>query len=217
MENKFSEQLNFTGVGITILSLVLLSLLIDIESMKSWVMEVGVWAPLAFIALKILTLVIAPLSGGPLYPLVGLLFGFWPGLIYVAIGDFLGYTINFGISRIFGRKIVEKMLGGKEGTLLSKIINHVGTTRGFFQAILALFVSPELLSYGAGLSKLPYIKFISMLWPVSLIGSTVLVLLGSSLKLSSNSFIIAVGIPILGAICIIIGGTLFTKAIKNKV
>lgn len=216
MENKFSEQLNFTGVGITILALVLLSLFLDIESMKSWVIEVGVWAPLAFIALKILTLVVAPLSGSPLYPLVGLLFGFWPGLIYVAIGDFLGYTITFGISRIFGRKIVEKMLGGKEGTLLSKIIDHVGTTKGFIQAVLALFVSPELLSYGAGLSKLPYIKFISILWPITLIGSTILVLLGSSLNLSSSSFLISIGIPAVGAICIIIGGSLFVKSIKNK-
>ena len=215
MENKFSEQLDFTKIGITILFLVLLSFLVDIESMKAWVVNVGVWAPLAFIFFKILTLVIAPLSGSPLYPLVGLLFGFWPGLLYIAIGDFLGHTINFGISRVFGRKIVEKMLGGKEGTLLSKIIDHIGTSKGFFQATLALFASPELLSYGAGLSKLSYLKFIFILWPMTLIGSTVLILLGSSLGLSKNSLLISLGIPALGALCIIIGGSSFIKAIKK--
>jgi uncharacterized membrane protein YdjX (TVP38/TMEM64 family) len=112
---------------------------------------------------------------------------------------------------------VEKMLGGKEGTLLSKIIDHVGTTKGFMQAVLTLFVSPELLSYGAGLSKLPYVKFISILWPLTLVGSTILVLFGSSLNLSSNSLLISMGIPAIGAICIIIGGSLFIKNIKNKV
>lgn len=214
MENKFSEQFNFIGIGITVLAMILLSIFLDVESMKSWVMQVGIWTPLAFIVLKILTLVIAPLSGGPLYPLVGILFGFWPGIIYVAIGDFLGYTINFAISRIFGRKVVEKMLG--QGNLLSKIIDHVGTPKGFFHAFLTLFVSPELLAYGAGLSKLSYWKFILILWPGYLVVSAVLVLLGSSLTFLQGSLIISLGIPIIGTICVLIGGWLFIRALKNK-
>lgn len=217
MENSPSEQFNFVGIGVTIIVIVLLSFLIDIESLKVWVIGVGVWAPLAFIFLKILTLVVAPLSGSPLYPLVGLLFGFWPGLLYVALGDFLGFTICFGISRIFGRKIVEKMIGDKDKDLLSKIINHIGTAKGFFQASLALFVSTETLSYGAGLSKLPYLKFILILWPISLVVSMILVFLGSNLVPSNSSFVISVGVPILGAFCIIIGGLLFARSIKEKI
>ncbi|MFA5999948.1 MAG: VTT domain-containing protein [Candidatus Paceibacterota bacterium] len=217
MENGLSEQFNFIGVGITIIVIFLLSFLIDIESLKMWVMGVGIWAPLAFIFLKILTLVVAPLSGSPLYPLVGLLFGFWPGLLYVALGDFLGFTICFGISRIFGKKIAEKIIGDKDKNLLSKIINHVGTPKGFFHASLALFVSTEILSYGAGLSKLPYLKFILILWPISLIVSIILVLLGSNLIPSNSSLVISAGVPMLGALCIAIGGSLFVRAVKAKI
>ena len=216
MDKKFGEQINFLGIGITIVVIVLVSFFVDIDTLKEWVLRSGVWAPLVFIALKILTIVVAPLSGSPLYPLVGVLFGFWPGILYVAIGDFLGYSLTFGISRMFGRKIVIKMIGGKEEGLLSKVVDHVGTPRGFFHAMMTMFALPELLSYGAGLSKLPYITFISMLWPLSLVVSGALVLLGSSFDLLSQSLLVSMGIPILAAFCIIIGGSLFVKAVKAK-
>ncbi len=216
MDNKFSEQVNLVGVGVTVLGLILLSFFIDIDNLKEWVIQAGIWAPFVFIFLKILSIVVAPISGSPLYPLVGVIFGFWPGLLYVAIGDFLGYTLTFGISRIFGRKTVMKFLSKKEESLLPKIVDHIGTTRGFIHALLTMFALPELLSYGAGLSKLPYIKFISILWPASLIASGSLVLLGSSFSLSDKSILISVGIPIIATICVIIGGSLFIKAVKEK-
>jgi uncharacterized membrane protein YdjX (TVP38/TMEM64 family) len=216
MENRFSEQVNFLGLGITILLIVAASFFVDIDKAKEWILEAGLWAPLVFIGLKILTLIIAPLSGSPLYPLVGLLFGFWPGILYVALGDLLGYTITFGISRVFGRKVVEKLIGKKEGGLLERVIGHIGTAKGFFHATLTMFALPELLSYGAGLSKITYYKFISILWPITLIGSTALVLLGSSLSFSNQSFLISIVVPVLGVVLIMIGGTLFVRSIKAK-
>src|SRR3990167_5586502 len=217
-KNKFkpTEQANFIGIGITILALIVLTLFIDLESVKTWVEKVGVWGPLLFIVLKASTIVVAPLSGSALYPLVGLLFGFWPGVLYVEIGDFLGYTISFFISRIFGQKIVLKILSNKEGSLLSRIIEHVSTPKGFFQACLTLFAMPELLSYGAGLSRLPYLKFILIITPLSIVASSLLVFFGSILDINSTSLLLSFGIPILGALVIIAGGTIFVRSVKKK-
>lgn len=216
MENKISGQINFIGVGVTIVIIAVLYFFIDINITRQWIYGMGIWAPLVFIGLKILTLVVAPLSGSPLYPLVGVLFGFWPGLLYVAIGDFLGYTITFGISRLFGRKIVEKLIGKKQEGLLARVVEHIGTTKGFFHITLTMFALPELLSYGAGLTRLKYIKFISILWPLSLIASVVLVFLGSSLNFSNEVFVIYIGVPILGAVCVLVGSILFVRSIKAK-
>jgi len=160
MQNKPSEQTNFIGIGLTILIILALVFFIDITSLKVWVEKAGAWGPAVFILLKISTIVIAPLSGSPLYPLVGLLFGFWPGMLYVAFGDFLGYTIAFYISRIFGRKIVLRLISNKEEGMLARIMDHISSPKGFIQACLTGFALPEILSYGAGLSRLSYIKFI---------------------------------------------------------
>jgi len=217
-DKKFrpTEQANFIGIGLTILALVALTFFIDLDSVKTWVEKVGVWGPLLFIVLKASTIVVAPLSGSALYPLVGLLFGFWPGVLYVEIGDFLGYTISFFISRIFGQKLVLKILSNKEGGLLSRIIEHVSTAKGFLQACLTLFAMPELLSYGAGLSRLPYLKFILIITPLSIVASSLLVFFGSILDINSNSILLSLGLPILGALVIIAGGTIFVRSVKKK-
>lgn len=213
---KSGQEINFLGAGLTVLAIILLAVFVDIGSLKVWIEGAGVWGPLVFIILKISTIVIAPLSGAPLYPLVGLIFGFWPGIIYVLIGDILGYTIAFSLSRIFGRKLVLKLLSGKEESMLARIVDHIGDSKGFFQACLTLFSLPEVLSYGAGLSRLSYIKFISILMPFSAAAASVLVFFGSILKPESGSVFVSLLIPIAGALAVIIGGTLFMKGLKSK-
>ncbi len=213
-KNDPGRELNFWGLGITILAILALVFFVDMSKVRTWVEQAGIWGPLLFILLKTSTIVIAPLSGSPLYPLVGLLFGFWPGILYVEIGDFLGYTISFFISRFFGKQIVAKFISDKEESILTRVMDHASTTKGFFQATLTLFAMPELLSYGAGLTKIKYWKFISIMLPVTIVGSSLFVYLGSIL--TSDSIFIGFGLPLLGIFAALIGGTLFAKSIKDK-
>mgnify|MGYP003513917987 CR=1 FL=1 len=46
--------------------------------------------PLAFIAIKIVTYVFAPLTSGPIQFSAGILFGLLPGTLYVLIGEVIG-------------------------------------------------------------------------------------------------------------------------------
>lgn len=214
-EQKPTEQLNFVGAGVTLVVIILLAVFIDIGSLKIWVEKAGVWGPAVFILLKISTIVIAPLSGSPLYPLVGLIFGFWPGILYAAIGDFLGYTIAFYISRILGRQVVLKLISSKEGGLLSRIVDHIGSTKGFLQALVMFFGIPELLAYGAGLSHLSYIRFISILWPIVIMFTAILVFFGSILEPSTESVLIGFALPIAGVLAMMIGGFFFMRGIRK--
>lgn len=205
------KEVNLIGLGITVLALVVLSLIVDIGELKALVENAGPWVPLAFIALKISTIVIAPLSGGPLYPLSGLLFGFWPGLAVVAIGDFLGYTIAFCISRYLGRRFTERFIAQKEGSLLGEIVKKVETAKGFALVALTFLPMPELLSYGAGLTKLRYPVFISILWPMWTVVATILVLIGSYFDLSDKPILLALGIPALAGGTLLIGGFFLSR------
>src|SRR3989344_6945096 len=64
----------------------------------------GVLAPIIFVLLKMSTLVIAPLSGTPLYFIAGSLFGNFYGLVLSLLGDALGSVICFFLSRFYGQK-----------------------------------------------------------------------------------------------------------------
>ncbi len=215
--DKGGKELNFWGLGITVLVILAIALFVDLDSVKIWVERAGVWGPLVFILLKISTIVIAPLSGSPLYPLVGLLFGFWPGFLYVLIGDAIGYSLAFMLSRVFGKKLIAKFISDQEEGMLAKVVSHVSTPKGFFHAALTFFAMPEILAYGAGLTRLPYPYFISIMVPITALGSALFVFIGSLLSPSSESILIGFGLPLLGMIAVLIGGSLFAKAIKEKV
>ncbi|MES2994710.1 MAG: VTT domain-containing protein [Patescibacteria group bacterium] len=213
---KISEQLGVIGLLVTIGVLVLIAFFVDMEALKAYVLASGPFAPLVFILLKASTVIIAPLSGAPLYPIVGLFFGFWPGLLYVLIGDFLGYTGAFFLARRFGYPFVRKMIAGNEHGLLSRVVEHVGTVKGFIHMCLTCFALPELISYGTGLSRLPYPIFISILLPLSAVMSATLVLFGSLLDFSEGSLLITIGMPLVGGVIIFIGGYLFLRGVNEK-
>lgn len=205
----------YLGVLLTFIALFAVAFLFDFEVLKGYVAQAGVWAPVLFILLKISTVVFAPLSGGPLYPLVGAFFGFFPGIIYALIGDFIGYTIAFFLSRKLGHPIVQKLTAGHDRTMISRIVSHVGTAKGFFQACIALGFAPDLLSYGAGLSRLPYPIFIAIIMPLSAVVSTILVLFGSALG-GGGDMTYALLLPVGAIALMLVGGFFFLRAILKK-
>lgn len=176
------KEINVVGIILTLIALIALTFFIDIETLKSWVENSGPWAPITFILLKVSTIVVAPLSGGPLYPIAGLLFGFWPATLYLAIGDFLGFTIAFWVSRLFGQRFVQKMIAKDEEGIFARIIEKLSDAKSLFFASIIFFPLPELISYATGLTTLRYRTFIVILFPIWLIASSLLIFFGAHLN-----------------------------------
>lgn len=214
MKINASGSSKYLGILLTIGVLIAIAVFFDFDTLRGYVAQAGPLAPLLFIVLKASTVVIAPLSGGPLYPLVGAFFGFWPGILYAAIGDFIGYTIAFLLSRNFGYPLVRRFMESKERGILPRVVEHVGKPLGFFQACIALGFMPDLLSYAAGLSRLPYLTFILIIMPLSAVVSTVMVLFGASIG-SGDSLTEALLIPALAVFVMGIGGFFFYRAIMK--
>ncbi len=161
-------------------SLFLVSRVLGPDTLRSWVDSAGVFAPLAFVLAKASTIVIAPLAGAFLYPLAGASFGLTKGILLGVLGDALGSTIAFWISRTFGRPLAEKFLGNDSG-MLGQVLTMIGTVRGFFAARFILITAHDLLAYAAGLTRLPFLPFIVIQVGASLIPTSILTGLGSSL------------------------------------
>jgi uncharacterized membrane protein YdjX (TVP38/TMEM64 family) len=153
---------NFLGIGLVIVGIILAVKFLGADQMRAWVESAGPWAPLAVVLAKATTIVVAPLSGGPVYLVAGALFGTWRAVLYLFLGDVLGGSIAFFIARRFGRKLVERILKSQNAEFLDRALELMGTVKGFFVARICFIALPEAVAYGAGLTKLGFLPFVTI-------------------------------------------------------
>jgi uncharacterized membrane protein YdjX (TVP38/TMEM64 family) len=127
------------------------------EHIQKWLSSAGSLAPLIYIVTMVLAVVISPIPSLPLDIAAGAFFGPFLGTIYSVIGALGGAVVSFMISRFIGREFIERFLGGHinfctecSDELLTKIV--------FFSRLLPI-VSFDVISYGAGLTKMSLKKF----------------------------------------------------------
>ncbi len=81
------------------------------EALRDYVGALGLYGPLAFIAIMALR----PFLFLPNWLVLlacGMLFGPWLGAVYGAVGGLIGGALIFGIARSFGRDAVQSRIGG---------------------------------------------------------------------------------------------------------
>jgi uncharacterized membrane protein YdjX (TVP38/TMEM64 family) len=120
--------------------------------------EAGWLAPLVYMCLMALAVVIAIIPSLPLNVAAGAFFGPLPGTLYSALGATIGAAAAFLIARYLGRAVVERFIQGHMNVcsqcsdrLLTKII---------FISRLIPFISFDVVSYGAGLTKMTLRAFL---------------------------------------------------------
>ena len=85
----------------------------DHHQLKKVISSFGPYAPLAYILLQIIQVVVAPIPGGAIEFLGGYLFGVSAGMVYSMIGLILGSWLAFSLARIFEKIAVEKFVSFK--------------------------------------------------------------------------------------------------------
>jgi len=81
------------------------------ERVNNFVISFGSYAPLVFIGLQILQVLLAPIPGEFTGFVGGYLFGIVPGLIYSTVGLSLGSLFAFLIARRLGMPFVRRFMG----------------------------------------------------------------------------------------------------------
>src|SRR3954454_12823071 len=81
------------------------------ERLRDAVAAAGPLAPVVYVLLKALTIVVTPISGTPLRLPPGALLGFGRGVVLSVLGGALGGSANFWVARRFGRRAVVRLLG----------------------------------------------------------------------------------------------------------
>lgn len=121
--------------------------------------DMGPWAPLLYIALQTLQVVVAPIPGQIVGGVGGFLFGHW-GILWTSIGSFIGFWLVFMIARQFGRPLLEKIF---KKPLIEKF-DFIINAKGAALIIFAIFLLPgfpdDIVCYIAGLTKLSMKKLL---------------------------------------------------------
>ncbi len=128
------------------------------DALRETLSDAGAWAPLLFVAVMALVVIVPPLPSLPVDLVGGALFGwFWGGLL-VLIGATLGATIAFSLARALGQGAVARRLGGHVA-FCSACSDHT-LTGAVLVSRLIPFVSFDLVSYGAGLTAMSRARFV---------------------------------------------------------
>ena len=117
----------------------------------------GPAAPLVFMGLMGVAVVVSPLPSLPLDVAAGAYWGPWLGTLFAATGALLGAMASFGITRLLGRAFVERVVGGHI-SFCGECSDHL-LVRIVFVTRLIPAISFDLVSYGAGLTKMTLWKF----------------------------------------------------------
>src|SRR4029453_14649044 len=120
------------------------------QTLKDW----GILAPIFFIVLQALQVVVSPVPGEDTGFLGGFLFGVWGGFIYSTIGLTLGSVAAFAVGRWLGARFVAR--GGSKATWdkLGFIVEAEGAILCFL-----IFLIPglpkDIVCYLFGISPMP--------------------------------------------------------------
>ncbi len=136
-------------------------LLTDREKTQDLIARSGSLAPLSFMGIQFLQVLLAPIPGEATGFIGGYLFGALQGFIYSSISLSLGSWVNFVLGRLLGRHVVRKWIPDKRLEQMDRYVLHQGVL-----VIFALFVFPgfpkDYLCLFLGMTRLPMSVFLPM-------------------------------------------------------
>lgn len=125
------------------------------ERFRAWVDAQGVMAPIAFIGMLILQIVVAVIPGEPLEIAAGYAFGAVEGTLLCMLGAFIGRVAVFLLVRRFGTRAVEVFFPLEKLNELKFLQNKRRMTLWVFFLFFLPGTPKDVLCYIVGLTDLP--------------------------------------------------------------
>jgi uncharacterized membrane protein YdjX (TVP38/TMEM64 family) len=122
-----------------------------------WLAANGVYAPLVYMITMALAVIVSPLPSLPLDIAAGAFFGPFLGTAYSVLGALGGAVVSFLLARYLGREFIERFLSGHIN-FCTECSDRFLTKVVFFSRLLPI-VSFDVVSYGAGLTKISLKNF----------------------------------------------------------
>lgn len=124
------------------------------EELRSWVDGFGAVAPLVFVAVQALQIIVFVIPGEVPQIAAGYLFGIAGGLALTVAGSAIGSAVAFVASRLLGIEFLRAILRGEQLERLQQMASSPRATITFFLFFLIPGIPKDVLCYVAGLSRM---------------------------------------------------------------
>lgn len=135
----------------------------SVSSLRKFLNQYGVWAPLIFMILQIIQIIIPVIPGGVTTAFGVVMFGPLWGFIYNYISICIGSIIVFFISRFFGKEVVLAIFGKDNFQKYHKWLRHEKYDKFFAWAILLPVAPDDFLCYFSGLTDMEFKTFVKII------------------------------------------------------
>lgn len=131
--------------------------LLEPERLETLVARAGLWGPVLIVTLMTIAVVASPIPSAPIALAAGAAYGHLWGTVQVVIGAELGALIAFGLAGVLGHDVLRRVFGDRVDAGLLGSQNALTAT--VLASRLMPFVSFDMISYAAGLSRLHAWRF----------------------------------------------------------
>lgn len=172
------------------------------ETIRGFVSQFGIFAPLVFVLIQILQVVITPFSHYAVSIAGGFIFGVWQGFFYNWVGRVIGTAIAFYLGRYFCRRIIKHVV--KPATIKKYDYYFEKGKILLFLAYFLPFFPDDELSYLAGISAIKPKVFLPLMAVGHVSGSLALAYLGNGIQsVKEPMFIFLSLITLVAGICFV--------------
>lgn len=194
-ERRVASVLKYGAIALLIILGIYLVNRVSVEEIQAVVEQLGIWGFLAVFALRLTSVVIPALPGTAYSVLAGGLFGFIPGLIVICLADLVSCNLSFCLSRKYGRDFVTKLVGKKFINKIDRFSQKNLESNFWLTTGLLMTGLFDFVSYGVGLTKTPWRKFVPALVISIALSNPPIVALGAGLLESGK---LMLGFALLG-------------------
>lgn len=133
----------------------------DPRGIRTYIRSFGLWAPLIFVALYVLQIVVAPIPGTLLNFAGGLLFGWWAGVGLSWISCVIGAAVSISVMRAFGRSLMRIFISEEK---LDRFDGYVRSRGWVYLFLLYIVPNPlgDTVNYMSALSNIKIWKLLIM-------------------------------------------------------
>lgn len=135
------------------------------QRLREWVSAWGVAAPLVFIGVQALQVIVFVIPGEVPQIAGGYLFGALEGGLLSVAGILAGSAASFFLARLLGRPFVAALFRGEQVAKIERIATSRGARIAFFLLFLIPGIPKDILCYAAGITpmRFPYFAAVSTL------------------------------------------------------
>ena len=162
----------------------------DVDTLRVRIKSLGILAPLVFFGLRFISVVIPVIPGTAFAFAAGLTLGLSEGLLVIVLADLLSCSFSFYLSRRYGRAWVERLIGQR----FMDRVDHLSQQHleQNFPLLTAFLMTGffDFVSYGVGLTKTSWPRFLGALCISIPIAHTPIVIVGANLLEKKQSYVL---------------------------